>query len=385
MEFSWEEIRDEFPITKKYAYFQSAGMSPLPNRVLDAVTESYRKVNQFGDMYWTDELDRTNRVKSKLASMINTKPSNLVFAHNTSTAFIFLAAAIKAKNQDFNLVSLMDEFPSTNIPFEFQGIKLKFVKPDNGVYTVDRILDAADDQTIGVVCSYVQYATGFRLNIEELGQRLKEKDLLFILNATQAFPVYDVDVQKCNVDAMTVSFHKWGLCAHVGSLFFTSQKFREKYPNPMAGWLSVYPSENDFIPTQKEKPYVQYKDANQYNFGTMNFQAVAGLEASLELMEQIGRERIRNRITELISYLIERLAELPVQIISPVKMPGCRSGIILVDAYGKDNNACVDFLRKYDVITSIRAGKIRISCNFFNNHEDIDRLIKAMDLFVSGS
>jgi cysteine desulfurase / selenocysteine lyase len=319
----------------------------------------------------------------KVGGMINTKPSNIVFAHNTSTAFSFVAAALKAgKKEPFNLVSLLDEFPSSNIPFEFQGIPVKYVQPEEGVYSVDDIMQTIDENTLGVVCSYVQYATGFKLNIKELGRRLHEKGLLFILNATQAFPIFDVDVAGSHVDVMTVSFHKWGLCAHVGSLFYTSEGFRQKYPNPLGGWLSVHPPADDFIPVQKGEGYTQYKDANQYNFGTMNFQAVAGLEAALELMEQTGRENIRQRISEIISYLIERLSRLPVRIITPVKRPECRSGIILVDLLTGNNEACVEFLKQNNVITCIRSGKIRISCNFFNDFRDVDNLTDALNSFL---
>jgi cysteine desulfurase / selenocysteine lyase len=379
----WDNIRKEFPITRNYAYFQSAGMSPMPDIVLNKVTESYRKVNLYGDIYWLEELERCNKVLAKLAAMINTKPSNIVFAHNTSTAFSFVAAALRAgKKEPFNLVSLQDEFPSSNIPFEFQGIPVKYVQSEDGIYSVDDIMQTVDENTLGVVCSYVQYATGFKLNINELGKRLHEKGLLFILNATQAFPVFDVDVVGSHVDVMTVSFHKWGLCAHVGSLFYTSERFRQNYPNPLGGWLSVHPPADDFIPVQKGEGYTQYKDANQYNFGTMNFQAVSGLEAALDYMEQTGRENIRQRIFELTSYLIEKLSRLPVRILTPIERAECRSGIILVDLLSGNNEACVEFLKQNNVITCIRSGKIRISCNFFNNFRDVENLAEALNRFL---
>jgi cysteine desulfurase / selenocysteine lyase len=375
----WNTIRDEFPITREYAYFQSAGLSPMPNCVLEAVTNAYRKVNQFGDMYWMEELDKSNRLRITLGNLINTNADNIVFAHNTSTAFTFLAAALKAGHQEeFNLISLYDEFPSTHIPFEFQGITVKFVKPGNGAYSIDTILNAADEKTLGVVCSYVQYSTGFRLDAAELGRRLHERGLLFLLNATQGFPTFEIDVKKWHIDAMAVSFHKWGCCSHVGSLFYTSEKFRSRYPSPLAGWLSVQPAKNDFIPTQKETGYVQWKHAGQYNFGTMNFQALAGLDAAMNFMLQTGLEKIRQRILSIATYLTDRLRDLPVEIISPIDDPAHRSAIVLVDVTGKDNQAIVDHLKQQKIITTIRMEKIRISCNFFNNPKDVDRLIDAL-------
>ncbi len=379
----WDEIREEFPVTKNLAYFHSAGMSPIPTRVLESVVQAYEKINQFGDMYFLDDLERTNVLRGKLAEMLNTKIDNVCYAHNSSTAFSFVAAALKKSGPaGFNLVSLKDEFPASNVPFEFQGIPMKFVEPEKGVYTVEKILEAIDENTLGVVCSHVQYSTGFRIEMEKLGKALRERGLLFIVNATQSFPVFDVDVEKMCIDVLTVSFHKWGLCAVAGTLFFTSESFRKKYPGAMAGWLSVKPLVGDFIPTQKNVTYQAYESAEQYNFGTMNFQALLGLDTAIEMYKEIGRERIRERIIALTDYLISRLRDLPVNIISPVHNPEYRSAIILINLKDADNAKAVEFLRKHNIVTSMRAGNIRIACNFFNNFKEIDQLINVLELYM---
>ncbi len=378
----WDEIREEFPVTQNLAYFQSAGMSPIPTRVLQAVTEAYTKLSHFGGMHFPEDIVRSDKLREKLAKMINTSASNLCFAHNTSTAFNFIAAALKRGTPfDFNLVSLMDEFPSSHIPFEFQGIPVKFVKPVNGVYSIESIIEAVDEKTMGVVCSYVQYSTGFMLDIEKLGKTLNEMDLLFIVNATQAFPIYEVDVEKMHIDVLAVSFHKWGLCGVAGTLFYTSEGFREMYPNPMAGWLGVKPPSDDFIPTQKNEEYEQFEHAGQYNFGTMNFQALAGLDAAIDFVNEIGREKIRERISYLSGYLIEGLKTLPVEILSPVESHATRSAIVLINLLKADNASAVSFLQKQGIVSAVRAGNLRIACNFFNNTEEIDRLLNALALF----
>ncbi len=378
----WDEIREEFPVTQNLAYFQSAGMSPIPTRVLQAVTEAYTKLSHFGGMHFPEDVLRSDKLREKLAKMINTSASNLCFAHNTSTAFNFIAAALKRGTPfDFNLVSLMDEFPSSHIPFEFQGIPVKFVKPVNGVYSIESIIEAVDEKTMGVVCSYVQYSTGFMLDIEKLGKTLNEMDLLFIVNATQAFPIYEVDVEKMHIDVLAVSFHKWGLCGVAGTLFYTSEGFREMYPSPMAGWLGVKPPSDDFIPTQKNEEYEQFEHAGQYNFGTMNFQALAGLDAAIDFVNEIGREKIRERISYLSGYLIEGLKTLPVEILSPVESHATRSAIVLINLLKADNASAVSFLQKQGIVSAVRAGNLRIACNFFNNTEEIDRLLNALALF----
>jgi cysteine desulfurase / selenocysteine lyase len=378
----WDEVREEFPVTKNLAYFNSAGMSPIPNRVLKAITSAYESINQFGDMHFMGDLQRSEMLRGKLADMIHTHPQNICFAENTSTAFSLVAASLKRTIPfDFNIVSLMDEFPSTNVPFEFQGIPMKFVEPVNGAYSLESIVKAVDEKTMAVVCSHVQYATGFRVDIEKLGNALKDMDLLFIVNATQSFPVFEIDVQKSHIDVLSVSFHKWNFSGLSGSLFYTSESFRQMYPNTMAGWLSVHPPENEFIPTQKNETFLQLEDAGQYNFGGINFHALAGLDVAMDFIAEIGREKIRERILSLTDYLVEKLKDLDLDIISPRQVPDQRSGIVLVSLRHGKNAAAVEYLMKHKVVTAVRAGKLRISCNFFNNYKEIDNLIEALGLF----
>ncbi len=378
----WENILEEFPVKKQLAYFHSAGMSPMPTRVYEAVVKAYKSLNLYGDMYFLHDLQRVEELLKRLATMIHTSENNVCFTQNSSLAYAFLASSLKKyAPEGFNFVSLHDEFPSSVVPYEFQGIPIKYVKPVNGVYTPEMIMEAVDENTIGVLCSYVQYSNGFRLEIEKLGQMVKEKGLLFIVNATQAFPIYDIDTERMHIDALTVSFHKWGLCGVAGTLFFTSEEFRKKYPSTMAGWLGVKPPANDFIPTQKEEGFEQLAHAGQYNFGTMNFQAYAGLNEAITFMEEIGREKIRERIDQLTSYLLEKLKDIPAEILSPVDNPDHRSPIILINLKGASNTEAVEFLRKHNIITAIRAGNIRISCNFFNDKEEIDRLIRVLELY----
>ncbi|MFN3555290.1 MAG: aminotransferase class V-fold PLP-dependent enzyme [Bacteroidales bacterium] len=378
----WEEIREQFPVTDHLAYFQSAGMSPMPRRVFEATRQALEQIMLMGDANFLADLNRADALRQKLGAMIGAEADDIAFVPNTSTAFSLIAASLKAAHPaPFNLVSLMDEFPSSNIPFEYQGIPVKFVKPLQGRYTPESILEACDDQTLGVVCSQVQYASGFRLDVAGLGAMLQSKGLLFIVNATQAFPVFEVDVQKMHIDVLAVSFHKWGLAGITGSMLFTRASFRQSFPNPMAGWLSVMPPPDDFIPTQKNVAYRQFRHAGQYNFGTQNIQALAGLDAAMDFVEHIGRERIRKRILEISAYLVKELALLPAEVVSPVQTDDERSGIVLVNLQKGSNAEAVEFLARNNVITSLRMGKIRISCNFFNNRSDVDRLIKVLDLF----
>jgi len=381
---NWSKVRKAFGVTRELAYFQSAGMSPLPRKVLKTIYKSYEKIYLHGDECWPQDLEQVGALREMLGRHINTSGQNVHFLNNTSLAFSMVALSLKKLfGESFNLVSLEDEFPATNVPFEYQGIQIKYVKPEEGRYSVERIMEAVDEHTRGIVCSYVQYGTGFRLDLEALGNAAREKELLFIVNATQGFPFFPIDVETMHIDVLAASLHKWGCAAHVGSLFYTSPAFRERFPAPIAGWLSVLPPHDDFIPTKKGEPLHIFADANQYNFGTINFQGLLGLKTAFEFMEEIGWENIRKRVLELITKTIAKLMQIPeVEIFSPHCQSFEQSGIISINLKGYSNAECVAYLEKLKVVTALRQNNIRISCNFFNNRKDVDRLAEGIRAFI---
>ena len=94
-------------------------------------------------------------------------------------------------------------------------------------------------------------------------------------------------------------------------------------------------------------------------------------------MKAIGFENIRARIAELTDYLIKGLHRLGIRVISPIARPDERSTIVAFTLRG-ENGQCVDRLAEKDIYVSLRAGFIRVALNFFNNEDDIDRLLDAL-------
>ena len=95
---------------------------------------------------------------------------DLAVVMNTSTAMSIVAMSLKQEGDDFNVVSVKDEFPSTTVPFEYQGIRMKYVEPDGARYPVDRILNSVDEKT------RASMLTNLRLN-REIVAAAKERGL----------------------------------------------------------------------------------------------------------------------------------------------------------------------------------------------------------------
>lgn len=379
---NWNKIRKDFPITKKSVYFQSAAMSPIPSPIFAAIVKNYRKIHQQGDILWTKDMEKYRKLCGDIAALINTEKDNVCFVQNTSTAMSLIALSFKNEIvTPYNVVSNEDEFPASTIGFEHQGIAMRYVQPINSRYPIDTILDQTDEQTAAVVTSYVQYATGFRQDLQALGKALHDKGILFIVNATQAFPFYPLDIQAMHIDALTCSLHKWGMTGHVGSIFFTSPEFRKRFSAPWIGWLSV-DAGKAVIHTAKNAPFHIHDSARRYEFATQNLQTILAFQEALDYLKAIGFENIRNRILELTDYLILGLKKLEVRIVSPIDKPEERSPIVSF-SLGDRNKECIKKLSQESISVSLRAGFIRVSVNIFNNFEDIDKLLSVLHSVTS--
>jgi len=379
---NWNKIRKDFPITKKNVYFQSAAMSPIPSPIFAAIVKNYRKIHRQGDILWTEDMEKYQKLCGDIAALINTEKDNVCFVQNTSTAMSLIALSFKNKIESpYNVVSNEDEFPASTIGFEHQGIAMRYVQPINSRYPIETILEQTDEQTEAVVTSYVQYATGFRQDLQALGKALHDKGILFIVNATQAFPFYPLDIESMHIDALTCSLHKWGMTGHVGSIFFTSPEFRERFSTPWIGWLSV-DAGRAVIHTAKNAPFHIHESARQYEFATQNLQTILAFQEALDYLKAIGFENIRNRILELTDYLILGLKKLRMRIVSPIDKPEERSPIVSF-SLGDKNKECIEKLKQESISVSPRAGFIRVSVNIFNNFEDIDKLLSVLHSVTS--
>lgn len=382
---NWDNIRKDFPVVDNIIYFQSAGMSPIPTPVFDTLVESYREIKDFGDIHWEKDFTMYRRLCATLGSMLHTQGENITFVHNTSTAMSMLALAFlkDAGGKPFHVVSLREEFPSSTVPYEYQRVAMKYVDPVEARYPIDDILAAVNSETLAVLVSHVQYATGFRLDVHALGQELKKRNVPLVVNATQAFPFFPLDVEAAHVGAMTISLHKWGCAGHVGSLLYTSADFRRRFPTPMAGWISLCPEGQDIaIHTQKNVPLTVSASASQYQLGTINFQPFKGLATALDYVAGIGVDNIQQRIFTLADYLIAGLRSLGVYIVSPIAGQHERSAIVSFQAAGKSEQ-CVDYLAARKIYAACRNGNVRVSLNVFNNHDEIDRLLRCVQEFLA--
>ncbi len=373
-----DAIRSLFPAASNYTYLNSAAVAPIPTTAIEAVNVQLADVSANGSKNFQSWVDTKDRARELIAEMLKVRPEQIAFTRNTSDGFSTIANGLPWKKGD-NIVSFAHEFPANFYPWrsvrdEF-GVELRLAEEHGGRIDLDELIGLIDANTKVVAISAVQYASGFRADLERIGRAARAVDALFCVDFIQALGAMPFDLPAQFVDAACGASHKW-LCAPEGcGIIFLSDKARERIKPTLTGWISVE-TPWDFA----DRDQALKSTALAWESGTGSTALFYGLEQSVKLLQDAGAENIEGYLSGLTDQLCEMLAGKNYEILSS-RLPGERSQIVCIKHRdGTHPNAIAAELESQNIIVSPRGDRLRISPHFYNNSGDIDRLVEALPI-----
>jgi cysteine desulfurase / selenocysteine lyase len=368
---SWEKIRKEFPVTKSYTYLANAAISPIPIPVVEATLRFYDGMLNHGGTLWENWMEKMEQTREVYAEFINASSDEVGFTHSTSEGMNIIAHMLSAKG---SVISNELEFPSSVLPWLNRGSDIHFVRAKNGRILKQDIADAINSKTRTVVISHVQYSTGFRQDLVDLSELTTKCGLYLVVNPTQSLGALHFDVKDFRVDFMASNGHKWILSSFgIGTIFIKKEYLEDIHQFHPPFFSQFGQKQREIFDNSKLN---MSNTASRFELGSPHFSNILSLKAAIEYISRIGITQIERRILSLTSYLVEKLHELNLEIISPLKEEKWRSGIIVFKMHNADE--IVRKLEKKRIIVSARGGGIRISPHLYNNEEDIDRLAQEL-------
>ena len=372
----WTRIRAQYPITQDKVYLKNASIGGMNVAVLEETTAWQKSIafeaaiheHRFGDLVFSS--------RDKVAAFLNCPPDQVTLTENTSHNMNLIAMMLKQEfNQGVEIIAPADEFPSSILPFHHHGHKVIQVASQQGVFSINDLLQAITPQTKALVCSHIQFATGLRIDIYQLSEELKKRNIAFILNATQSIGVFPIDISKLHLAALSATCHKW-LGAGMGrAIFYLSEEFMRNHRSPLLGWCSVAePFE------MSNSPAPARSDVGSFQLGTLPFAQLAAVSKAIEINQEIGTDHISERVLDLSQNLRKKVKELGLKVQGPDDRKSC-SG---TTTFGIDKSAdeLVEYLESQSIYVNNRRGKIRASIHFYNDEVDIERFIQALKYFL---
>jgi len=370
------ELRSLFPITNRAIYLNHAAVSPLPTPTVEAIESQLKDVRDNGSINFRSWIAVKERARSLLAELLGARPEQVAFMRNTSDSLSTVANGLDWRTGQ-NVVTFRREFPANIYPWlrlrDIFGVEVRMCEERNGRVDMEELENLVDENTRVIAISHVQFASGFRANLERLGRIARKRDALLVVDVIQSLGVLPLNVEAELVDVAAGASHKWLLGPEGVGYLYLSDRARERLQPTLVGWTSV-PNPEDYNNFDQE-----------WNTGTLAWETgtgpialIHGLNASLELLKANGTEAIAAYLETLTDYLCENLSSRNYRVISTRDL-GQKSQIVCIQHRGGASAMHLySQLKSNNIITAPRGDRLRIAPHIYNSFDEIDGLVSAL-------
>ena len=369
----------------KNIYFDNAATTKLDEEVLQEMmpylTENYGNASSIYQL-GRESRNAVESSREKIAKILNCKPNEIYFttggSESDNTAIKGIAKANKQKGN--HIITSKIEHPAvleTCKQLEKEGFETSYISVDeNGIIDLEELKKAIKPTTILITIMFANNEIGTIQPIEEIGKIAKEHNIYFHTDAVQAVGSVKIDVQKLNIDSLSLSGHKFYGPKGIGVLYVKTGVNFEKY---ISGG---------------------HQERNK-RAGTENVAGIVGIGKAIELAYN-NLDEHNNKIKELRDYYVEQVKEkIPYIKINgdmEKRLPGNSNisfrfiegeGLLLnLDLKGicaSSGSACTSgsldpshVLLAIGLPHEIAHGSLRITIGKYNTKEEVDYLVENL-------
>ncbi len=376
-----------FPHLEGVAYLAHAAISPLSAPVCERireVTEDYACGGMAGFVRWAPRLAQ---VRHDFASLIGASPSEIAIVANTTQGVIDIAFGLSWRKGD-RVVLFDGEFPANVTPWqqaaEEFGLELRWLSldgfhrsVDEGLVALERVLQRGVRL---VAVSAVQYKTGLRMPLAEMGALCHKYDAEIFVDAIQALGATPVDV-SWGIDYLSSGSHKHLMGAEGTGFLYVAERCAAMMKPRLAGWLG---HEDPVAFLVSDEPRLRYdnplkRSAQALETGTSNVIGLAAIGASLELLAQLGVPAIHQHVDAYLQSLEAGLVGRGFQS-HRATPPALRSTLLgMTVPVDVRLSKLAAALRDRGVIVNTPDGLMRFAPHWPNAHDEVPRVLDAVD------
>ncbi|HEX9700104.1 MAG TPA: cysteine desulfurase [Acidobacteriota bacterium] len=393
-------IREDFPILrrrvhgKRLVYLDNAATSQKPQAVIDAISHYYShsnaNVHRGVHSLAEEATDAYEQVRGKVCRFLNgDEPSSIVFTRNTTESINLVAHSWARKHlgPGDEVVLTVMEHHSNLVPWQMMakdtGCTLRFIDiDDEGHLRLDHLDDYITRKTRLVCLGHVSNALGTIHSVRTIACAARAVGALVLVDGAQGAPHGPVDVQRLDVDFYAYSPHKALGPLGIGVLWARRDLLEDM--DPFLGGGEMIRNVTLERSTWAGVPH-------KFEAGTPSVADAVGLGAATDYLTEVGMHNIRAHEKYVVTYAMERLAELPfIRIFGP-RDPADRCGLVsfvdkdihphdlgtVVDQHGvairAGHHCAKPLMHRLGVVATARA-----SFYIYNDHDDVDALIDAL-------
>jgi selenocysteine lyase/cysteine desulfurase len=373
MEQNFEALRKEFPVLQRKTYLNSGSYCALANEVR-AAFDAYMEDRLLVGANWDVWVTKNESVRNLTATLLRASPDEIAVTASVSAGLNALASALNFTGPRNKVVVSDFEFP-TNAQIwhaqEPRGAKVVHVpRAADGYIPTEMFEKAIDEQTQLVAITHVCFRNGAKLDIPGIVHLARAKGAMVLLDCYQSVGSLDIDVKALDVDFAAGGMLKYLLgTAGIGFLYAKDSCVRSLVPTN-SGWFAQANIAAMDITANRPAP-----NARRFEAGTPPVVNCYAAEAGLKLLLKVGTQAIEKRNQALTRRCMTRLDGIGWPSITPAQ-DARRGATVAVPS--RDSAKLSAELMKQDIVTSHRDDNIRASFHFYNNEDDVESFVAAM-------
>ena len=329
------------------------------------------------DLVWFEDIfPRMAGLKSSFAALAGCDADEVAITTNVSIALSTIASALDLSGERRRVILSELDFPTDGHVWlawaARTGAEIVWLRsPDGLTIPFEAYDEAIDERTALVTVNRVLYRSSAIVDAAAVCAIARERGALSFVDDYHGLGIVPLDLHTLGCDLYTAGTLKW-MCGGPGMVFLYAR--REVLPTlepAVTGWFAT---EEPFSFDLEHLTY--HATARRLEHGTPPAPVFFLAQGGLDIISEIGVDRIRARQGELTDHVIARSDEAGLDVRTPRDRAG-RGGVVNVRV-GEDAGAICHELLARGVCTDFRGDGLRISPHFFNTDDDVDRCFEEL-------
>ena len=368
------DYRSEFPILQRKTYLNSCSLGALSHRSMRGLAQFQEMWNEWGAHAWYEIwMGEIARVREKFASVIGAQPHEVAIAPSVSSAVSSIATALDYSTRNKVVLAEMD-FPTLAYQWlvkERLGVECRFVESPDRIYTPPELFEKeVDSKTALVATSRVFFTSGYIQDVGAVADIAHKNGAYILIDDYQGTGQIPIDVNAMDIDFLVTGTLKWLMGGPGLALVYIREGLIPQLRPTITGWFG-HREQFKF----KTREFEFRDDAARVEMGTPAVPTIYTANGGLDIVREIGVERICERTRYLTNDLIVRARERGWNVRAP-QQPERRSSIVMLQFEHPEE--IVEALLARGIITDSRPGLLRVSPYFYNTIEENAIVVDAI-------